>query len=175
MSIDDIRATSEYISANGYDETIKAALSPAQRAAVDKIFKSGAVGTGTGTNFTDQEQRKLEQAGLLTAPRQEQLDYLYADKDTEDPYKSVYTGQILDNSTTLDALPFDVQEDVRAELLDLGFGTDVVPQWYRDYTEASTMQTPTGESLKSSWTSYRKKSLGEAETTNEKPWWSSGS
>lgn len=174
MSMDDIRATSEYISANGYDETIKKALTPAQRAAVDKIFKSGAIGTGTGSNFTSQEQRKLEQAGLLTAPRQEQLDYLYGDDDNEKPYESVYTGQILDNSTTLDSLPLEVQDDVRNELLDLGFGSDVVPQWYRDYTEASTMQTPTAESLKSNWSSYRKKSLGEAEETEDKPWWKFG-
>lgn len=175
MSMDDIRATSEYISTNGYDATIQAALTPAQKAAVDKIFKTGSIGTGTGSNFTDQEQRKLEQAGLLTAPRQEQLDYLYADKgDGEEPYKSVYTGQILDNSTTLDSLPLDVQEDVRTELLNLGFGTDVVPQWYRDYVEASTSQTPTADSLKSNWSSYRKTALGEAEV-EDKPWWSFGS
>ena len=179
MSMDDIRATSEYISANGYDETIKAALTPAQRAAVDKIFKTGAIGTGTGTNFTAQEQRKLEQAGLLTAPRQEQLDYLYGDSgDGEEPYESVYTGQILDNETTLDALPSKVQEQVREELLNIGFGSDVVPEWYLNYVEANTMQTPTAESLKSNWTSYRKKALGEAEAEAEveegKPWWSWG-
>ena len=172
MSMDDIQATSEYISANGYDETIKNALTPSQRAAVDKIFKTGAIGTGTGNNFTDQEQRKLEQAGLLTAPRQEQLDFLYADNgDGEEPYKSVYTGQILDNSVTLDALPFEVQEDVRAELLELGFGTDVVPEWYKDYIEASQSQTFTADSLKSNWSSYRKKSLGELESTEDKPFW----
>lgn len=175
MSMDDIRATSEYISTNGYDAKIQAALTPAQKAAVDKIFKTGAIGTGTGTNFTAQEQRKLEQAGLLTAPRQEQLDYLYGDSgDGEEPYESVYTGQILDNETTLDALPFEVQEQVREELLNIGFGSDVVPEWYLNYVEANTMQTPTAESLKSSWTSYRKKALGEAEVEEGKPWWSWG-
>lgn len=171
MSMDDIRATSEYISANGYDETIKGALSPSQRAAVDKIFKSGAIGTGTGTNFTSQEQRKLEQAGLLTAPRQEQLDFLYGDDgDTESPYESVYTGQILNSETTLDSLPFEVQEKAREELYELGFGTDVVPQWYRDYAEASSSQTLTSDSLKSNWTSYRKKALGEADVETREGW-----
>lgn len=180
MSMDDIRATSEYISANGYDETIRAALTPAQRAAVDKIFKTGAIGTGTGTNFTDQEQRKLEQAGLLTAPRQEQLDFLYGGDEGESPVKSIYTNQILEGDINLTSLPLEAQDEALAELLDLGFGSKVPPNWYKDFYESNSrlaFSTPNGaykktevktgpvtkEALTEAWHSYRKNKLGQTE------------
>lgn len=172
MSADDISALNEYVATNGYDEKIKAALTPGQRVAVDKIFKTGAIGTGSGSGFTAQEQRKLEQVGLLEAPRQEQLDYLYGGSD-EKPYESIYTGQILDGSTSVENLPLEVQEDVRSELYNLGFGSDVVPQWYRDYIEASESQTLNADNLKSNWTTFRKTALGEAieEEESSKWWW----
>ena len=43
------------------------------QADIDKVRGSGSGGGG----FTAQETRKLEQAGLVGAPRQEQLDFLY--------------------------------------------------------------------------------------------------
>ena len=47
---------------------------------------------GEDTEFTPQEQRKLEQEGLLNAPRQQQLDYLYGDGDGDDDVKN-YTDK----------------------------------------------------------------------------------
>ena len=97
---------------------------------------------------------------------------MYGDKDGKDTqFESVYTSQILENATTLDALPLEVQEDVRTELLGLGFGSDVIPQWYRGYIEASSAQTKSAESLQSSWSKYRKAALGEVEEETEDGGW----
>lgn len=40
----------------------------------------GAFGVSVGGDYTDTEERKLEQAGLSNADRQSQLDYLYGDQ-----------------------------------------------------------------------------------------------
>jgi len=179
MNFDDIAALSEYVGANGYDDTIKGMLTPGQRAAADKIFSTGAIGTGTGANFSPDKRNRLEQAGLLDAPRQEQLDFLYGgEKSTEDPFKSVYTSQVMDGLITVDSLPAANQEDTRNELLDLGFGSPVVPQWYKDglenqprieftspYGAFISTNVTTGpmsqEATEVSWEKYRNTALGE--------------
>lgn len=164
MSIDDIRAISEYVTENGYDENLKSVLTPLQRKTLDKVFGTavGVAGGGGYTDFTDQEKRKLEQAGLLNAPRQDQLDFLYGGKNAGDlPFESIYTGQILEGATTLDSLPFDIRNDVREELLNLGFGSSVVPAFYRDYIENESLQTLSADELQKSWNTYRLTALGE--------------
>lgn len=174
MGLDDISAFNEYVSENGYDATIKGMLTPGQRAAADKIFTTGAVGSGTGGGFTAQEQRKLEQAGLLRAPRQDQLDYLYGSKGDTVEYKSPYTSQILEGLTTIDSLPRELQAAAREDLNELGFATDNVPEWYQDYTDVSNMQSTSPDILKSEWTTFRKTALGEPIVTEEEsdgPWW----
>jgi len=179
MNFDDIAALSEYVGANGYDDTIKGMLTPGQRAAADKIFSTGAIGTGTGANFSPDKRNRLEQAGLLDAPRQEQLDFLYGGKEsTEDPFESVYTSQVMDGLITVDSLPAASQEDTRNELLDLGFGSPVVPQWYKDglenqprieytspYGAFMSLNVTSGPMSKKateiSWEKYRNTALGE--------------
>lgn len=56
---------------------------------LDKLAKA------TTTEFTDQELKKLEQAGLLNAPRQEQLDYLF--KDNSFDLSSIDVGQLAES------------------------------------------------------------------------------
>ncbi len=166
MGMDDIAAFNEYVSENGYDAKIKASLSPAQRAAANEIFSTGAVGSGSSSDFTDQEKRKLEQAGLLNGPRQTQLDFLYAEKgDGEAPYKSIYTGQILDGKTSISSLPINQQKEAREELYALGFASDAVPDFYRDNLETKMQATPTSQYLKDSWRVFRKTALGESLTS----------
>lgn len=172
MGLDDISAFNEYVSENGYDATIKGMLTPGQRAAADKIFTTGAVGTGGSSGFTSQEKRKLEQAGLLTSSRQDQLDYLYGKKGDDVKYESPYTSQILEGLVTIDSLPRDLQEAARNDLNELGFATDNVPEWYQDYTDVSGMQSTSPDVLKSGWSTFRKTALGEplVEEDNS-PWW----
>ena len=172
MSMEDIKTFNEYVSENGYDEKVKSLLTPGQRKAADKILGLGSVGTGTGSGFTSQEKRKLEQAGLLEGSRQDQLDFLYGDKDSKkSEFKSVYVPQIIEGQTSLGSLPLDVQEDVRGELLDLGFGSDAVPTFYRDYIENEKQQSLTEEELTTSWSNYRKKALGEEDLPDEDGGW----
>lgn len=52
------------------------------RAKLKKQYDSEVANTGT-TPLTDSEKKKLEQAGLLGATRQKQLDYLYSKSDRE--------------------------------------------------------------------------------------------
>ena len=60
-------------------------------------------GTNTETDFTDQEKRKLEQAGLNTASRQEQLDYLYG----EETIPEVSQEDINDTKKSFESLFYD--------------------------------------------------------------------
>ena len=167
MSSDDIKALNEYVNENGYTDKVRALLTPSQKAAADKIFKTGGIGSGNPSGFTSQEKRKLEQAGLLEANRQDQLDFLYGDnKSSKVKYESPYTSQILDEKTTIAALPLDLQDKAKQDLYNLGFGSDVVPQWYQDYANGKENMTLNADELKSSWTAYRKKALGEEDTTN---------
>lgn len=172
MSMEDIKTFNEYVSENGYDEKVKSLLTPGQRKAADKILGLGSVGTGTGSGFTPQEKRKLEQAGLLEGSRQDQLDFLYGDKDSKkSEFKSVYVPQIIEGQTSLGSLPLEIQEDVRGELLDLGFGSDAVPTFYRDYIENEKQQSLSEQALTTSWSNYRKKALGEEDLPNEDGGW----
>lgn len=56
---------------------------PSIRATYDStVAKVQAQSAGKATKFTDVEKKKLEQAGLLNAPRQAQLDHLYGKTDS---------------------------------------------------------------------------------------------
>lgn len=85
---------------------------------------------GVGGGFSDQEKRKLEQAGLSNAPRQEQLDYLYAKGEKErtmsdkeiknkiaESYKNEYNKEEI--KITLNKLNFTQADKQRSlEILD---------------------------------------------------------
>jgi hypothetical protein len=168
MSSDDIKALNEYVNENGYTDKVRGLLTPSQRAAADKVFKTGGVGSGNPSGFTAQEKRKLEQAGLLEGNRQDQLDFLYGDNKSTDKtkYESTYTPQILDEQMTVDGLPVELQDKAKQDLYNLGFGSDVVPKWYQDYANGKENMTINADKLKSSWSDYRKKALGEQDTTD---------
>lgn len=55
-----------------------------------KVASVPPTSSTTSANFTSQEKRKLEQAGLSNAPRQEQLDYLYGKGEDEYAFAEDY-------------------------------------------------------------------------------------
>lgn len=72
----------EYISAA--EQVARQTLTPEARADLERQYNTeygGKAPSYEGSEFTNQELRKLEQAGLLGASRSEQLDYLYSKKD----------------------------------------------------------------------------------------------
>ena len=75
-------------------------------------YKEGGGGDGNKTtNFTSQELRKLEQAGLANADRQEQLDYLYGNTTDQTDYE--YAKSILDTNpdASYNELKLAIQEN----------------------------------------------------------------
>jgi hypothetical protein len=61
-----------------------------------------AKATGVGTGFSSTERKKLEQAGLLNAPRQEQLDFLFGEDDAVDEF-SIARNFLSDNPDASEA------------------------------------------------------------------------
>jgi len=101
MSQDDISALQEYVNENGYDETVRNNLTPAQRAIADEVY-GRKTGNNSSTSFTTED-------GVAIS-------------DT--------TMQVLDGFTTLKALTPTAAAKVRSELYALGFGSDTVPDWF---------------------------------------------
>ena len=71
-------------------------------------YKASSSGGGGGvTKFTSQEQRKLEQAGLIDSAREEQLNYLYGSKEpTEIEKQQTFYNDLVD----LQKLGYDKKE-----------------------------------------------------------------
>lgn len=171
MSGDDIKAFSEYVAENGYDETVRSAMTPSQRAAADKIFREEPKTEKNKWDWSDDQWRKIRAAGLLNASWEEQASVIYGDDNA--PYESVYTGQIIDtfgtnNTLTLNDLPFDVQDTVREELYNIGFGSPQVPLWFQEMSNENARQSINADVLKADWEKYRKEALGEAAEEKKK-------
>lgn len=79
------------------------------------VFSTGGGGTSsTGVSFTNSEKKKLEQAGLSSASRQEQLDYLYGEDTVSGQDLEVVRGWLAENR--------DVSPEVlKQELLSQGY------------------------------------------------------
>ncbi len=101
MSQDDVSALQEYVNENGYNETVRSSLTPAQRAVADEVY-GRKTGSNNSTSFTTDE-------GVAIS-------------DT--------TMQVLDGFTTLKGLTPTAAAKVRSELYALGFGSDAVPKWF---------------------------------------------
>lgn len=101
MSQDDISALQEYVNENGYDETVRSSLTPAQRVVADEVY-GRKTGNTSSTAFTTED-------GVAIS-------------DT--------TMQVLDGFTTLKNLTPTAAAKVRAELYALGFDSDKVPTWF---------------------------------------------
>jgi len=110
MSQDDISALQEYVNENGYNETVRNTLTPAQRAVADETY-GRKTGNKSSTSFTTED-------GVAIS-------------DT--------TMQVLDGFTTLKALTPTAAAKVRAELYALGFDSDKVPQWFDSDTVSEMM------------------------------------
>lgn len=80
--------------------TFMAILSSIENDMLLSQVKKASGGSGGASGFTSQEKRKLEQLGLLDAPRQDQLDALYgSDGSTEDV--DFYIQQYLDGNSNI--------------------------------------------------------------------------
>lgn len=101
MSQDDISALQEYVNENGYNDTIRNSLTPAERAVADKVYGL-KTGNNSNTSFRTEEGVDIS--------------------DT--------TMQVLDGFTTLKSLTPTAAAKVRSELYALGFGSDTVPDWF---------------------------------------------
>ncbi len=101
MSQSDISTLQEYVNENGYNETIRSSLTPAERAVADKVY-GRKTGTNSSTAFTTED-------GVAIS-------------DT--------TMQVLDGFTTIKSLTPTAAAKVRAELYALGFDSDKVPNWF---------------------------------------------
>lgn len=69
-----------------------ASAAAAYALAAQRKKETDQIGQDEGTDFTDTEKRKLEQAGLSEADRQDQLDYLYGDEFTRQDIVDKYAG-----------------------------------------------------------------------------------
>lgn len=71
------------------EEEARQTFTPETRAELKKMWEEKYPATVVGTEeFTATELKKLEQAGLLKASRQKQLDYLYGeDEENDNPFK----------------------------------------------------------------------------------------
>ena len=107
MSADDISALADYVNENGYDEKIRGALTPSQRAAADKIYGLKSGKTDGGVAFVTKDGVSV----------------------------SNLTSQVLDGFTKISSLTPTMEAKVRAELYNLGFGSSKVPSWF-DYDTA---------------------------------------
>jgi predicted RNA-binding protein with EMAP domain len=105
----------------------KSTLINTQTGEVIKVLGTAGTGTsgGSGGGFTPTETRKLEQAGLTSAPRQEQLDFLYGEgADTSGEDVSFYADSILSGNTTFiedgqvkwSSVPADLRAEVQDEV-----------------------------------------------------------
>lgn len=84
-------AYNQYGAGISLDDDVFTAQKKASRVAAATRARESA-----GGGFTDQEMRRLEQAGLSNAPRQEKLDYLYGGKDDTGDFE--YAGSVLDQN-----------------------------------------------------------------------------
>lgn len=78
---------------------------------LDIAKKAQDLGNGGTGNFTSEEKRKLEQANLLNAPRQQQLDFLYGGKDSTK--EADYTKA----TDFIKANPDATQAEIKTELM----------------------------------------------------------
>jgi hypothetical protein len=71
----------EYLSTA--EELAQQTFTPSRRNQLKKQYEAEFPEPGDTSDYTPTEIRKLEQAGLLDAPRQEQLNYLYGDEEDD--------------------------------------------------------------------------------------------
>lgn len=91
LGMDDIKAANEYINENGYDETIRATLTPSQRAAMDKVFLpiqkvTGSTATGKAMSILDLD--RLEESYGVRFPfgvTQGEVTQFFADNPGASP------------------------------------------------------------------------------------------
>lgn len=115
-------------------------------------------GGGGGAGFTPTERKKLEQAGLLSAPRDRQLDFLYGGAG-EEPVRPT---------------SFNVKAGfvglTESEISDIYTKTEP-PNWFRrkkmdwiTQQEPSLQhQTPSYSTLKDLWTKFKNQKISQAE------------
>lgn len=113
MSQDDIAALQEYVNENGYTETVRNNLTPAQRAVADEIY-GRKTGTSSGTVFVTPEGVSIS--------------------DT--------TMQVLDGFTSLKSLTPTAKAKVQSELYALGFNSDKVPKWFDETAVTELLGVP---------------------------------
>lgn len=97
----DISTLLDYVNENGYTEEVRSQLTPAQRAAADKIFREKISGDNTPS---------------FIAPDGTAI--------------SSTTMQILDGLSSVKDLTPTMQAKVKSELYSLGFGDKTVPDWF---------------------------------------------
>lgn len=82
MTGDMIQSAQDYYNGEGTPPQ----LTGAQQAALQKVLSGVTATGGGGGDFTSEEKRKLEQAGLISAPRKDQLDFLYGKNTPTDDF-----------------------------------------------------------------------------------------
>ena len=109
---EEVKNTSNELVSKGYEPVGYNAPGsvPIQAGGQTMYFKPPVKAT-TGGSFTAQEQRKLEQAGLVDASRQEQLDYLYGKSTTNFTSTQINKGAVNAGLEIdlFDSLPDDVK------------------------------------------------------------------